>query len=212
MSSDFAEMLKTTLNKMQERIDDANQTYEGDRIKSYLSSNAVPSSVRLVVNEGSPQTVYLDDNPEDGQRFAVIDAGGTFGTHAFTVNAGTRKIEGSRSVLLNTDNISGVWFYRADQANWAKVDTLDENSDMPFPFEFDDLFITKLATRLHPRYLVETSQETLMHYRDLLRRFRSRYSVDKPMPSELALRVVHPYRHQSYVDKETETLFNKGLI
>ena len=30
MSSDFAEMLKTTLNKMQERIDDANQTYEGD--------------------------------------------------------------------------------------------------------------------------------------------------------------------------------------
>ena len=31
MSSDFAEMLKTTLNKMQERIDDANQTYEGDQ-------------------------------------------------------------------------------------------------------------------------------------------------------------------------------------
>ena len=28
MSSDFAEMLKSTLNKMQERIDDANQTYE----------------------------------------------------------------------------------------------------------------------------------------------------------------------------------------
>ena len=27
MSSDFAEMLKTTLHKMQERIDDANQTY-----------------------------------------------------------------------------------------------------------------------------------------------------------------------------------------
>ena len=31
MSSDFAKMLKTTLKKMQERIDDANQTYEGDQ-------------------------------------------------------------------------------------------------------------------------------------------------------------------------------------
>ena len=31
MSSDFAKMLKTTLRKMQERIDDANQTYEGDQ-------------------------------------------------------------------------------------------------------------------------------------------------------------------------------------
>lgn len=29
MSSDFAKMLKETLQKMQERIDDANQTYEG---------------------------------------------------------------------------------------------------------------------------------------------------------------------------------------
>ena len=31
MSSDFAKMLKTTLKKMQERIDDANQTYEVDQ-------------------------------------------------------------------------------------------------------------------------------------------------------------------------------------
>ena len=31
MSSDFAKMLKTTLKKMQERIDDANQTYDGDQ-------------------------------------------------------------------------------------------------------------------------------------------------------------------------------------
>ena len=30
MSTDFAKMLRTTLTKMQERIDDANQTYEGD--------------------------------------------------------------------------------------------------------------------------------------------------------------------------------------
>ena len=31
MSSDFANMLKDTLKKMQERIDDANQTYEVDQ-------------------------------------------------------------------------------------------------------------------------------------------------------------------------------------
>ena len=30
MSSDFAQMLKSTYKKMQERIDDANQTYETD--------------------------------------------------------------------------------------------------------------------------------------------------------------------------------------
>lgn len=31
MSTDFAKMLRTTLTKMQERIDDANQTYDGDQ-------------------------------------------------------------------------------------------------------------------------------------------------------------------------------------
>ena len=31
MSTDFARMLKNTLKKMQDRIDDANQTYEGDQ-------------------------------------------------------------------------------------------------------------------------------------------------------------------------------------
>ena len=40
MSSDFAEMLKTTLNKMQERIDDANQTYEGDAAMGHEGSAA----------------------------------------------------------------------------------------------------------------------------------------------------------------------------
>ena len=30
MSGDFAQMLKTALEKMQERIDDANHDYEGD--------------------------------------------------------------------------------------------------------------------------------------------------------------------------------------
>ena len=30
MSTDFADMLKSTYKKMQERIDSANQTYEGD--------------------------------------------------------------------------------------------------------------------------------------------------------------------------------------
>ena len=31
ISSNFAELLKSTLTKMQERIDDANQQYEGDQ-------------------------------------------------------------------------------------------------------------------------------------------------------------------------------------
>ena len=31
MSTDFAKMLRTTLTKMQERIDDANQTYDADQ-------------------------------------------------------------------------------------------------------------------------------------------------------------------------------------
>ena len=31
ISCNFAELLKSTLMKMQERIDDANQTYEGDQ-------------------------------------------------------------------------------------------------------------------------------------------------------------------------------------
>ena len=40
MSTDLAKMLKTTLKKMQERIDDANQTYEGDQPGGFDADNA----------------------------------------------------------------------------------------------------------------------------------------------------------------------------
>lgn len=188
------------------------QTKEGDEFLAYLNSSPVPDSVRLVANIGAPQTVYLDTHPQDGQRFAVIDAAGTFGTHNLTINAGSRTIEGSRTRVMNINNESGVWFYRADTANWVKVDTLTEDSDMPFPFEFDDFFIMKLATRLHPRYLVQTTQETMMHYKDLLRRFRSRYNITRNISPELALRLVHPWRTGHSYGGQSESLFDKGLI
>ena len=44
ISSNFAELLKSTLTKMQERIDDANQTYEGDQPQMVEGLGAIAQS------------------------------------------------------------------------------------------------------------------------------------------------------------------------
>lgn len=178
----------------------------------FVDNTYVKPSYRLLVNSTTPKTVYLDPSPYDGARFSVIDVAGTFDTAPLTVSAETRKIEGSNSVELNTAGTNVSWFYRADLAEWVKVSPLDSDSDSPFPEQFDDYFVIKLATRLHPRYLVKTAQETVMHYRELERKFRSRYSTTEEVNSEPALYRLNRYRYWGYVTDASSLRFNKGIV
>ena len=178
----------------------------------FIDNNFARPSYRLLVNSISPRTVYLDPNPYDGARFGVIDVGQNFTTAPLTVVADTRKIEGGQSVVLNTDGAVVSWFYRADLAEWVKITPLTLDSDCPFPSQFDDFFIIKLATRLHPRYLVQTAQETMMHFKDVSRKFRSRYSTTEEANSETALFRLRGRKYLDYYVEDTALRFNRGII
>lgn len=178
----------------------------------FIDNSYARPSYRLLVNKTSSSEVFLDPSPYDGARFAVIDVGQNFDTAPLTVNADSRRIEGGQTVVLDTAGQSVVWFYRADLAEWVKISELDENSSSPFPSQFDDYFVIKLATRLHPRYLVQTAQETMLHFRELQRKFRSRYSTSQEMNSETALYRLRGHRYLDYFVDDSSLRFNRGIV
>lgn len=178
--------------------------------KVYLDSYYVPSNVRLLVNTNSSQTIYLDPNPSAGARVAVVDVAGTFGTSNFTINANGRKIDGSTSLVLNTNGDNGQWFYRDDLAQWVKVTNIGPDSQSPYPPEFDELLSTTLAIRLNPRYQQQTSPETIQAMRQAKSQFRSRYRQAKFTPSDISLLLRHGFiTRLSYTNPTI--LFNRGL-
>lgn len=184
---------------------------ESDR-QIMIDDNYALPSYRLLVNSTSPRTVYLDPVPYEGARFAVIDVGQNFTTAPLTVVADTRRIEGSNQVVLNTDGAVVSWFYRADIAEWVRLSPLNLDSNSPFPSQFDDYFVMKLATRLHPRYLVKTAQETILHYREIERKFKSRYSTSQQMHSEMALYRTRGQRSLNFYVQNSDLRFNRGII
>lgn len=184
----------------------------GSNKQTEIDNSFAKPSYRLFVHNSEAKTVYLDPSPYDGARFSVVDAAKNFSTKPLTIVADTRSIEGQNQIVLNTDGANVSWFYRADVGNWVKLTPLNVDDEMPFPSQFDDYFIIKLATRLHPRYLVQTAQETMMHYKEMQRKFRSRYSTSEQMRSEIGLcRLSGSSRHAvSFVDGTLR--FNQGIV
>jgi hypothetical protein len=193
--------------------DGVDGTYSVDSNKEvFLDNSYARPSYRLLVNSQSAKTVYLDPVPYDGARFAVIDVGQNFTTAPLTVRADTRRIEDEKEVVLNVDGTIAEWFYRADLGEWVRVSPLTIDSDCPFPSQFDDYFIIKLATRLYPRYLVQAAQETMLHYRELQRKFKSRYSTSQEMNTETALLRLRGSRYFDYYTDNSSLRFNRGVI
>lgn len=144
-------------------------------MSSYIGSTYVPHNVRLVFNIDVAKIVYLQPNPQDGARFALVDNAGTFNTANVTVNSNGRQIEDADSVVLSTAGVNRQWFYRADLANWVRISDLTADSQSPFPSEFDDFLSTLLAFRLNPRYGIETKGETSGILTRMRTLFRARY-------------------------------------
>lgn len=111
-----------------------------------------PENVRLVLNSGAPQTLYLHPKPYDGQRLAVADAGQTLASSNLTLNGNGRQIEGAATLVLDTDGLCAQWLYRGDLGNWVRIEGLELTDAMPLPIEFDDYFAILLAMRLNPRH------------------------------------------------------------
>lgn len=147
-----------------------------------LDPSHPPSDVR-VVWDGSEQTLYMPPQPHDGARVAIVL---TLDTQApsygnLTVHGNGRVVAGP--MQITTDDVSTVWFYRADLATWVKLQTVAADDDIPFPPSFNDLWITGLSIRLAPRYGKQISQETVAEYHRILKLFQTTYQQSHPSVS-----------------------------
>lgn len=147
----------------------------------------VPKNTRIMLNLEEPVNLYLHPDPDDGSRFAVIDASENVSTFNATIYGNGRLIESALTQVLNTDGVDKEWFYRADLGNWLLYAPLDTVTEFPFPEEFDDYFITLLAIRLNPAYGVQLDPQSQLIYNRSQRQLRARYTQDIPIRSELGL-------------------------
>lgn len=149
----------------------------------YLEAN-----IRIVAVNDSAQTLLLPQNPRDGARIGIVDPQSRLAAHPITLSSETRSIEGATSVVLNTNGLTRLWFYRADLGAWLVLSELtDVDDDMPFPSEFDDYFITALAMRLNPRYGRSLAAESISRLERTLDKLRARYRDRTPVPVDEGL-------------------------
>lgn len=134
-----------------------------------------PINATLVLNLTSAETIYFPEKPSDGARIAVQDLGNNLATYNVVLNGNGRLIEGTRTQTLNISGSNRTWMYRADLGDWKRVSTVAASDEMPFPIEFDDMFIIMLALRLNPRYGRKMDEQTALILRRSQQMFKARY-------------------------------------
>jgi hypothetical protein len=149
---------------------------------------------RLLLNSIAAQTIYLPKNPDDGSRIAVVRISQELATHPVILDGNGRLVENAISLALN-DNLTAArtLMYEALTGNWIRVTDLTEGGEFPFPVEFDDFFITKLAMRLNPRYGRAVAAESGARLNEMLGQLKARYRQKQDMPADSAvLRTSNP--------------------
>lgn len=154
------------------------------------------TNTRLLFNADGPQDIYLPKAPDDGSRVRFVVVSQDLSTATVTIHGNGRLVEGADVLVLNDDATAGrVLMYEAESANWVRVTNLALDSDMPFPVEFDDYFITKLAMRMNPRYGRALTQESATRLNEITGQLKARYRQKQNMPADPAvLRTTDPGR------------------
>lgn len=163
------------------------RTCPSSYFEDLIDSGFVPVNSRLILNLDSAKEVYLHPNPMDGARFGISDASNNLATNTLAVSGNGRTIEDTTSLTLDVNGLDREWFYRADLADWKRVTNLEEDDDLPFPVEFDDLVVIGLARRLNPRHGQVADEQTTTDYSKLLKKFRARYRQSVEVSSEYFL-------------------------
>ncbi len=158
-------------------------------------SNEIPGNVflpvnaRIMCNLTGPGTVNFHPKPHDGARMGVVDVSGNFETYNLTINGNGRNVEDNATFVCDDDSLIREWMYREDLGNWVVVVPMEDDSDMPWPAEFDDMFIIMLAMRLNPRYGQSMHPASMTALQTSMRKFSARYSQSPTqMPVEDGLR------------------------
>jgi hypothetical protein len=171
----------------------------------------VPPNTRLMLNLSTPQTVYLNPSPTDGERFGFVDKSANLNTNPLTVVGNGMTIDGLLSEVFNVASAKMEFVYREDTGNWAVLTPLTLASDMPFPADYDDVFIIELAMRLNPRNATDVDPQSLQAYRKALRGFKAKYRQHRQVGSEAGItRLPSNRRRRVYDNNIALARFNSG--
>lgn len=169
----------------------------------------VPANTRLQCNLEAEVTVNLTPHPQDGARFAVVDASNNLATHNLVVYGNGRLIEDATNIVLDVNGLAREWFYRDDLGEWVRLSDLTLESESPFPPEFDDLLITNLALRLAPRQGTDFDIASQTAMTRLEKKFRARYKQTDLVDVEDGLLKL-PSR-KKWANGGNGTAFNRGI-
>jgi hypothetical protein len=154
-------------------------------------SNELPGNIfvqvntRVMCNLTDSGTINLHPRPHDGARMGVVDVSENFAECPLTIHGNGRNIEGSPEMTYSTSGLIREWMYREDLGNWVVVVPLDPAGSMPWPPEFDDMFIIMLAFRLNPRYGQVIHPASAQALKMAMQKFSARYTQSTiQMPSE----------------------------
>jgi hypothetical protein len=148
---------------------------------------------------GGAFTLTLPQEPRDGARLHIIDAGGVFNTQPLTVDAKGLLFDadldangmptgGSRAAtVLNTAGLNRRWMYRADLAAWVQLERLTITAQSPFPVDMDRSLIDILAMEVVGDYGLQPSVKVITGAQHGFHRFAHRYVPDLPAAIDNAL-------------------------
>lgn len=178
----------------------------------------VPFNTRIMCNLTGAGMVNLHPKPHDGARMGIVDVSQNFDVFPLTINGNGRSIEGEESMVYDTAGEIRQWIYREDLGNWVTVIPLDIAGDMPWPPEFDDMFIIMLAMRLNPRYGQIMHPASIEALKNATMKFSARYAQNTTqVPVENALLyLTHWNRYWGYGAQnraygDPEAFFNSGF-
>ena len=171
------------------------------------------NSMLVAVNEQAI-TVHLPVEPSDGARIGVIDPFNRLATYPVTIDGNGRAIGGAAQAVVNTNGSAPIWFFRADLGNWVLITPLLITDEMPFPEEYDQMFILMMAMRLNPAYGRNISSVQAGWLKEFRQQFTARYVQSAPLQINPEVSFTS---HQSYDTFQdywngggTQDAFNRG--
>lgn len=142
---------------------------------SYVNDIALPQNVYVHCNLTQATEVLMPFDAGDGARMIFVDVAGNFATQPLTLNGNGNLVDGAASKLLDTNGMQADFFYRKDLAEWRSVSPLLTSSTVPFPDEYDDMFVLLLAVRLLVRYGRSIDEGSAALLDEMRERFKARY-------------------------------------
>lgn len=168
-----------------------------------------PINARLLHTAAAAITVYFPAMPSDGSRMAILDPYSRLAALNVTLDGNGRTIEAAATATLSTNGLSREWFYRADLGNWVRVSDFDADDEMPFPADFDMMWVILLAARLSPRYGRSLTNESALILKQQRTAFLARYaqSEDLQVRPDLSLPHLSRQSYGGFRDADDATLY-----